>query len=410
VDRSPFFISSDFSSCFPECKYTQFIWVPFGLAFDAKSKQDDFFLWIIFMSFMSKTAAFVGMKALRNLVSDSMAIDMGSAATIISVRGRGIVIDEPSLVAVDSNTGEVIAIGIEAQQMSGREARDVTVIAPLLDGVVADFERTREMLSHFVRKARGGKSYFSRRAVMSVLSGVTQVESRALLTAAEHARIGRVVMIEEGLAAAFGAGVRVDDQHASAVVDIGGGTTNVAIVANGEIVHARAERIGSEDINAAIVDHVRRHRGLVIGPQSAERLKLELASTTLPEDLAEEVTIKGVDVLTRSPGAIEITAGELYPVVLQVVNKIVEAVNTTLTELPPEVGGDIYERGIILTGGGAQFGGLEDFFREQTNLPVRTADEPKYAIVRGLEQMFDEPLRLRRVMRREAYPVLDTGD
>jgi rod shape-determining protein MreB len=293
--------------------------------------------------------------------------------------------------------------------MSGREARDVTVIAPLLDGVVADFERTREMLSHFVRKARGGKSYFSRRAVMSVLSGVTQVESRALLSAAEHARIGRVVMIEEGLAAAFGAGVRVDDQHASAVVDIGGGTTNVAIVANGEIVHARAERIGSEDINAAIVDHVRRHRGLVIGPQSAERLKLELASATLPDDLAKEVTIKGVDVLTRSPGAIEMTAGELYPVVLHVVNKIVEGVNITLTELPPEVGGDIYERGIILTGGGAQFGGLEDFFREQTNLPVRTADEPKYAIVRGLEQMFAEPLRLRRVMRREPNPVLDTG-
>ena len=360
------------------------------------------------MSFMSKTAAFVGLKGLRNLVSDSMAIDMGSAATIISVRGRGIVIDEPSLVAVDSNTGEVIAIGIEAQQMSGREARDVTVIAPLLDGVVADFERTKEMLSYFVRKARGGKSYLSRRAVMSVLSGVTQVEERAFFSAAEHARIGRVVMIEEGLAAAFGAGVRVDDQHASAVVDIGGGTTNVAIVANGKIVQARAERIGSEDINTAIVDHVRRHRGLVIGPQSAERLKLDLASATLPDDLSEEVTIKGLDVLTRSPGAIEITAGELYPVVLQVVRKIVEGVNTTLTELPPEVGGDIYERGIILTGGGAQFDGLDEFLREQTKLPVRIVDEPKYAIVRGLEQMFDEPLRLRRVMRREPYPVLDT--
>lgn len=357
---------------------------------------------------MSKTAAFMGMKALRNLVSDSMAIDMGSAATIISVRGQGIVIDEPSLVAVDSNTGEAIAIGIEAQQMSGREARDVTVIAPMRDGVVADFERTQKMLDHFVRKARGGTSYFSRRALMSVLSGVTQVEERALLSAAEHAHIGRVVMIEEGLAAAFGAGVRVDDTHASAVVDIGGGTTNVAIVANGAIVHARADRIGSEDINAAIVDHVRRHRGLVIGPQSAERLKLELGSATLPSDLAEQVTIKGVDVLTRSPGAIEITAGELYPVALQVVRKIVEGVNTTLTELPPEVGGDIYERGIILTGGGAQFAGLEDFFREQTKLPVRIADEPKYAIVRGLEQMFDEPLRLRRIIRSEAYPVFDT--
>ena len=150
------------------------------------------------MSFMSKTAAFSGVKALRNLVTDSMAIDMGSAATIISVRGRGIVIDEPSLVAVDSDTGEVIAIGVEAQQMAGREARNVSVVAPLLDGVVADFERTREMLASFVRKARGGHSRFSRRAVMSVLHGVTQVEERALLTAAEHAGIGRVVMIREG--------------------------------------------------------------------------------------------------------------------------------------------------------------------------------------------------------------------
>src|SRR5688572_1058487 len=174
------------------------------------------------MSFMSKTAAFMGMRALGNLVSDSMAIDMGSAATIIYVRGRGVVIDEPSLIAVDTLTGEVIAIGHDAQQMSGREARDVTVIAPMRNGVVADFERTNEMLAHFVRKARSSFSYFSRRALVSVLSGVTQVERRALLSAAAHAGIGRMWMIEEGLAAAFGAGVRIDDPRASAVVDIGG--------------------------------------------------------------------------------------------------------------------------------------------------------------------------------------------
>lgn len=196
------------------------------------------------MSFINKTAAFLGRNALRNLVSESIAIDLGSAATIIYVHGRGVVVDEPSLVAVDTITGELVAIGLEAQQMYGREPRDVTVIAPLLDGVVADFERTKEMLAHFVRKARGGSSYFSRRALMSVLYGITQVERRALLNAAEHARIGRVAMIEEGLAAAFGGGVRVDDPRASAVVDIGSGTTNVAIVANGSIVHGHAERIG----------------------------------------------------------------------------------------------------------------------------------------------------------------------
>lgn len=359
------------------------------------------------MSFMSKTAAFMGMHALRELVSESIAVDMGSASTIIYVRGRGVVVDEPSLVAVNTLTGEVIAIGIEAQQIYGREPREVSVIAPLLNGVVADFERTKQMLAYFVRKARGGFSYFSRRALMNVYPGVTQVERRALLGAAEHARIGRVAMIEEGLAAAFGGGVRVDDPRASAVVNIGGGTTSVAIVANGAIVHWRAERIGSWDINAAIIDHVRRHRGLAIGAQSAERLKLELASAVIPVDLAQEITIKGRDVLTGSPGAIEITAGEVYPVAHHVVSKIVEGVRTTLTELPPEVAGDIYDRGIILTGGGAQFGGLDDYLRDQTKLQVRIADEPRYAIVRGLEQMFDEPLWLRRVMRSDPHPFLD---
>ncbi len=356
---------------------------------------------------MNKTAAFLGMHALRNLVSDSIAIDMGSAATIVYVRGRGVVVDEPSLVAISTITGEVIAFGLEAQQMYGREPRDVTVIAPLRNGVVADFERTKEMLAHFVGKARSGVSYFSRRALMNVYPGVTQVERRALLSAAEHARIGRVCMIEEGLAAAFGGGVRLDDPRASAVVNIGGGTTSVAIVANGALVHGRAERIGSWDINAAIIDHVRRHRGLAIGAQSAERLKLELASAVIPTDLAEEITVKGRDVLTGRPGAIEITAGEVYPVAHHVVSKIVAGVRTTLAELPPEVAGDIYERGIIVTGGGAQFSGLDDYLRDQTKLPVRIADEPRYAIVRGLEHLFDEPLWLRHVMRSEPQPFLD---
>src|SRR5215204_6257943 len=248
------------------------------------------------MAFMRKTAAFLGVGALQTLVSDSIAIDMGSASTIIAVRGRGVVVDEPSLVAVDTVTGEVIAIGREAQQKYGREARGVTVIAPMLNGVVADFERTKEMLAHFVREARGGISHFSRRALMSVFSDVTPVERRALLSAAQHARVGRVGMIEEGLAAAFGAGVHADDPRASAVVDIGGGTTNVCIVASGKIVRARADRIGSSNIDTAIMNHVRRHRGLLVGAKTAERLKLELASATLPADLAQQIPIKGSDV------------------------------------------------------------------------------------------------------------------
>lgn len=356
---------------------------------------------------MSKTAAFIGLQALHDMVSDSMAIDMGSSMTIIAVRGRGIVIDEPSVVAVNNLTGEIIAFGGEAQQMLGREARDVQVISPMVDGVVADFERTQAMLGHFVLEARSGSSHFSRRAVMSVLTGVTQVEQRALLAAAEQARIGRVYMVEEGLAAALGAGVKIEDQHASAVVDIGGGTTNIAVVAHGTIIHARAERIGSADINAAIINHVRRHRGLTIGAQTAERLKLDLASAIVPEDLAHEMTLKGRDVQTGSPGALQITAGEIYPIVQPVVHKIALAVQETLAELPPEVAADIYDRGLILTGGGAQLDGLESYMRGETKLPVMTAEEPRYATVRGLAQMYDEPLLLRRVTRNEPHPLMD---
>jgi len=362
------------------------------------------------MRFMSKTAAFMGMESLRNLVSDSIAIDMGSAATIVYVRGSGVVVDQPSLVAVNNISGEVVAVGLEARAMYGREARDITVVAPLLNGVVADFERTREMLAYFVREARSGTSFFSRRALMSVYPGMTHVERRALLTAAEHARIGRVMMMEEGLAAAFGAGVKLDDVRASTVVDIGSGTTNVAVVGNGAIIHSRSERIGSADINTAIINHVRRHRGLAIGPPSAERLKIELASATLPEDLGREITVRGRDVVTGSPGAIKITAGEIYPVAHYVVAKIVDGVSMTLAELSPEVAGDVYDRGIVLTGGGALLEGMANYVQEETKLAVKIADEPRYAIVRGLARMFDDPLLLRRVVRTEAPPLLDESE
>jgi rod shape-determining protein MreB len=359
---------------------------------------------------MRRTRALIRFNALRNLVSDSMAIDMGSASTIISVRGRGVVVDEPSVVAVNKLTGEVVSTGRAAQQMQGREARDIAVIAPLVDGVVADFERTQAMLDRFVREARSGISHFSRRACMSVLSGVTQVEQRALLSAAENAHIGRVYMVEEGLAAAIGSGVAVDDPHASAVVDIGGGTTNVAAVAHGTIVHARAERIGSSDIDAAIIDRLRRHRGLTIGPATAERLKLELGSAVLPEDPERRLTVKGRDVQTGNPGAIDVTAGEVHAVALPIVNKIAEEVRLTLAALQPEVAADIFDRGIILTGGGALLAGLQPYLHAETGLLVRTAEEPRFSIVRGLAQLFDEPLLLRRVARNEPHPLLDAGD
>jgi rod shape-determining protein MreB and related proteins len=360
------------------------------------------------MSFIGRTGSFIGLNALRNLVSDSMAIDMGSASTIISVRGRGVVIDEPSVVAVNKVTGEVIAVGNEAHKMQGREARDVAVIAPLVDGVVADFERTRAMLDHFVKEARSGISHFSRRAIMSVLSEVTQVEQRALLSAAEEARISRVYMIEEGQAAAIGSGVPITDEHASAVVDIGGGTTNVAAIVSGSIIASRAERIGSSDIDAAIMDRLRRHRGLTIGIPSAERLKLQLSTAIEPKDPNRSINIRGRDVQTGSPGAVDITAGEVYAVTVPIIRRIAEEVRSMLTDLAPEVAGDIYERGLILTGGGAELDGLPQYLQKELGLGVRVADDPRFAIVRGLSQLYDEPLLLRRVARTEPHPLIDT--
>ena len=362
------------------------------------------------MSFMSKTAAFIGLGGLRNLISDSMAINMGSAATIIYVRGRGVVVDEPCLIALDDFTGEVIAIGLEAQKMHGREPRGVTVFAPMMHGVVADFEKTRQMLALFAASARSSFSHFSRHALMSVPTSITPVERRALLGAAEHARIGRVWMIEEGLAAALGAGVKLEDAHASAIVNVGGVNTSVTVVANGNVVHAKAERIGTSQIDTTIMNHVRRHRGLAIGEHTAQRLTHELGSATLPGDISESTSISGRDVVTRSPAAIEITAGEIYPLVQEVVRKIVDGIAMTLTELPPEVAGDIYERGIILTGNGSQFTGLDNFLREETKLSVTVADEPRYAIVRGLAQLFDDPQLLRRLRQSETPGLLDSDD
>ncbi|HEX2269507.1 MAG TPA: rod shape-determining protein [Pyrinomonadaceae bacterium] len=361
------------------------------------------------MSFIGRTRTLLSLSGLRNLVSDSMAIDMGSASTIIAVRGRGVVVDEPSVVAINKVTGEVIAVGNEAHKMQGREARDVTVIAPLVDGVVADFERTRVMLDQFVRAARSGMSHFSRRAIMSVLSEVTQVEQRALLAAAEEARISKVYMIEEGLAAAIGAGVPVNDEHAAAVVDIGGGTTNVAAIISGSIIASRAERLGSSDIDLAIMDRLRRHRGLTIGVQTAERLKLELSSAIEPRDPNKKINVRGRDVQTGSPGADDVSAAEVHAITMPIIRRIAEEVRTMLTELAPEVAGDVYTRGVILTGGGALMDGLPEYLQKELSLSVRVAGEPRFAIVRGLSQLYEEPLLLRRVARTEAHPLIDTA-
>ena len=339
--------------------------------------------------------------SLKKLVTDQMAIDLGTAGTIIAVKDRGVVLDEPSLIAVNELTEEIVAFGQEAADMTGREGRDVSVRAPLIGGVVADFERTKKMLANFVKKARSGGSNIALSAIMSMPSDVTHVEQRALSNAAEEAGIGKVFMMEEGLAAAFGAGVLPTDKRASAIVDIGAGTTNVAIIAKGSIVHSASERFGSNEINAVIATHLRRHRGLQVGEETTELLKTTFVSAYLPDDISRSIDVRGRDVQTGSPAAVEITTGEVYPVVEAVVRRIAALVKDTLTELRPEVAADIYDRGVILTGGGALLDGLDQYMRSFINLAVSVADEPRYATVNGLVKMFDDPKLLERVARNE---------
>lgn len=341
------------------------------------------------------------LKNLKKLVTDSMAIDLGTASTIIAVKGRGIVVDEPSLVAVNESKDDIVAFGHEAAEMAGREGRDVTVIAPMIGGVVGDFERTKHMLAHFVRKAKTGGKNVSLQAVMSIVSDITHVEQRALLHAAEDAGIGKVFMMEEGLAAAFGAGVQPSDKRAAGVVDIGGGTTNIAFVAKGSIIHSTSERYGSNAINDSLSTHLRRHRGLQVGEETLENIKTKFASAYLPDDISRSIEVRGRDVQTRSPAAVEITAGEIYPIVEAIVRRIAEKIKDALTELRPEVAADIYDRGIILTGGGALLEGLDQYLRSYINLPVSVADEPRYAIVNGLVKMFDDSELLDRVSLNE---------
>ncbi len=339
--------------------------------------------------------------SLKKLVTDSMAIDLGTASTIIAVKDRGIVLDEPSLVAINEMTEEIVAFGQEAADMTGREGRDISVHAPLIGGVVADFERTKKMLAHFVKKAKTGGSNIAIQAVMSMTSDVTHVEQRALLNAADDAGIGKVFMMEEGLAAAFGAGVLPTDKRATAIVDIGAGTTNIAVIAKGTVVHSTSNRYGSGSINEALATHLRRHNGLQVGEETIELLKTKFASTFLPDDLSKSMEVRGRDVQTRSPGAVQITAGEIYPIVEGIVRRLATRVKDTLTELGPEVAADIYDRGVILTGGGALLEGIDQYMRSFINLPVSIADEPRYATVNGLVKMFDDQKLLDRVARNE---------
>ncbi len=311
-----------------------------------------------------------------------LAVDLGTANTLIYVRGQGVVLDEPSVVAVNVNTRRPLAVGVEAKRMIGRTPSHIQAIRPLRDGVIADFDVCEEMLRHFIEKVTAGRWGPRPRMVICVPSGITGVEQRAVRDAAEFAGAREAVVIEEPMAAAIGAGLPVDEPVGSMVVDIGGGTTEVAIIALGGLVVARSIRVGGDELDAAIVDYARREFGLALGVRTAETIKLKMGSA---QPLVEEfeAKIRGRDLLSGLPRTVVASTEEIREALTDPLDSIVDAVALTLDAAPAELAGDVMARGMVLTGGGALLSGLAARFEAETGMPVRTADDPLHSVVLG---------------------------
>jgi rod shape-determining protein MreB len=312
---------------------------------------------------------------------------LGTANTLVYVRGRGIVLSEPSVVAIDHRSGEVHAVGSEAKRMLGRTPGSISAIRPLKDGVITDFEITAQMLRHFIRKASHGRSH--PRVVLCVPSGVTGVEKRAVEDAARQAGARWTELIEEPMAAAIGAGLPVAEPTGNMIVDIGGGTSEVAVISLGGIVVSRSIRIGGDELDEAIIGYVKRQYKLLIGAQTAEEIKLEIGSAH-PLSQEEEVEIRGRDMVSGMPKTIVLTSQEIRAALADLVQAIVDAIKATLDQTPPELASDIMDRGIMLAGGGALLQGLPERLREETQMPVQLAESPLTCVAVGSGKYLDE--------------------
>lgn len=330
--------------------------------------------------------------------TDDLAVDLGTVHTFIYGRGRGMIVNEPSLVAIDKVSNEVIAVGTEALEMLGRSPEDVRVAYPMQDGVVADSELAQTMLRKFVRKARGGRAVFSRRIIQAVPADITSVERFAIRDVVKGIGATRVYLVEEGLAAAIGVKLPAAEMTASMVVDIGGATTSIAVVANAGIVESETLRLGGLDMDRAITDYIKHERHVLIGERTAERLKIVLGSATDPiED--HKSAVKGQNVTEGGPEMIEVSAFEIHTAIEPIVKQMVEAVRTVLERIPPEVAGDIHDTGLVLTGGMALLAGMDARMSQATKLHVAVAESPRQSVGRGLIALYDQPLLLRRVAR-----------
>jgi rod shape-determining protein MreB len=338
---------------------------------------------------------------LLGMLSADMAIDLGTANTLIYVKGRGIVLNEPSVVAIAQYKGRkhVLAVGDEAKMMLGRTPANITAIRPLRDGVIADFEVAEEMIKHFIRKVHNRRNFIRPQMIIGVSSGSTAVERRAIREAAESAGARKVWLIEEPMAAAIGAVLPVTEPTGSMVVDIGGGTTEVAVLSLGGIVYARSIRVGGDKMDEAIVGYIRRNHNLLIGEGSAERIKKEIGSACPPDDGDGRVmALKGRDLMNGVPKELVISERQIAESIAEPVSAIIEAVKVALEHTAPELAADILDKGIVLTGGGALLGNLEFVLRHSTGLPVSIADDPMSCVALGAGRCLEEMKALKAVL------------
>jgi rod shape-determining protein MreB len=323
---------------------------------------------------------------LLGLLSADMAIDLGTANTLVYVEGKGIVLNEPSVVAIVESRGKkkILAMGDEAKMMLGRTPGNIEAIRPLRDGVIADFEVAEEMIKHFIRKVHNRRSFASPQVIICVPSGSTAVERRAIQESAEAAGARKVFLIEEPMAAAIGAGLPVTEPTGSMVVDVGGGTTEVAVLSLGGIVYSSSVRIGGDKMDESIISYIRRHHNLLVGEASAERIKREIGTACPPKSGAgEEIEIKGRDLMVGVPRELLFDQRQIAEALSEPVGAIIEAVKSALEHTAPELGADIVDKGIVLTGGGALLGNLDRRLREATGLPISIADDPLSCVVLG---------------------------
>ena len=335
------------------------------------------------------------------MMSADMAIDLGTANTLVYVKGRGIVLNEPSVVAIvnSRNKSQVLAVGEEAKQMLGRTPGNIEAIRPLRDGVIADFEVAEEMIKHFIRKVHNRRSFASPQVIVCVPSGSTAVERRAIQESAESAGARRVFLIEEPMAAAIGAGLPVTEPTGSMVVDIGGGTTEVAVLSLGGIVYARSVRVGGDKMDEAIIGYIRRSHNLLVGEASSERIKQSIGTACPPEDgNGELIEIKGRDLMNGVPKELVINQRQIAESLAEPVGAIIDAVKVALEHTAPELAADIVDKGIVLTGGGALLGNLDLVLRHATGLPVSIADEPLTSVARGAGRALEEMKTLSNVL------------